>query len=61
MKLSLILIPIALGKTPHNRDDVEKMNEHERKEFDRDILFDSDEESGSFVSCLLPTHLRQPV
>ena len=43
MKLSLILIATVVAKTPHNRDDVEKMSEHERKEFDRDILFDSDE------------------
>ena len=43
MKLSLILIATVLAKTPHNRDDVEKMSEHERKEFDREILFDSDE------------------
>ena len=43
MKLCFLLATSVLGKTPHNREDVEKMTEDERKDFDRDILFNSDE------------------
>ena len=55
MKLFLLLAPSLLAKTPHNREDVEKMSDQERKEFDRDILFDSDEEDSEWDPYELET------
>ena len=55
MKLFLLLAPSLLAKTPHNREDVEKMSDQERKEFDRDILFDSDEDDSEWDPYELET------
>jgi len=55
MKLCLLLASSVLGKTPHNREDVEKMTDDERKDFDRDILFNSDEEDLEWDPYALET------